>query len=149
MKTNLFRQLFTKGLGGLTFFVMILSAAYGQGIHTTLRAQANPYGAFESYASIWGDGHYAYVGSERRNGVLIYDVSNPDAPVLASYYAPTNSLDMEDVKVANGIGYFASNMGYGLHIVNVADPANPQLLSTITSATGAYDNTHKIAVWSH
>src|SRR5438552_2341350 len=144
-----FQQFFRKWLSSLTFIVIFAAAAGAQGIHTTLRAQANPYGAFESYASIWGDGHYAYIGSERRNGVLIYDVSNPDAPVLASYYAPANSLDMEDVKVANGIGYFASNMGYGLHIVDVSDPTNPHLLSTITSANGGYDNTHKIAVWNN
>ncbi|MBZ5721317.1 MAG: hypothetical protein LAO03_13140 [Acidobacteriia bacterium] len=129
--------------------VGLLASAHAQGIHTTLRAQADPYKGNQSYAGVWGDGHYAYIGSERRNGVLIYDITNPSAPVLASYYAPSNSLDMEDIKVANGIGYFASNMGFGLHIVNVSDPTNPQLLSTITSANGGYDNTHKIAVWNN
>lgn len=115
----------------------------------TLRANANPFPAYQSYASVWGDGHYAYVGSERRNGVLIFDVSNPDAPVQVGYYNPSNSLDMEDVKVANGIGYFADNMGSGLHIVDVSDPTNPTLLSQITSANGGFDNTHKIAVWQN
>jgi hypothetical protein len=124
-------------------------SAHAQGVHTTLRSKTNPYNGNQSYASVWGDGHYAYIGSERRNGVLIYDITNPDAPVLASYYAPSNSLDMEDVKVANGIGYFASNMGFGLHVVNVSDPTNPQLLSIINSANGGYDNTHKIAVWNN
>lgn len=134
----------------LLFLPFLLTvAAFAQGIHTTLRSQANPYGAYQSYASVWGDGHYAYIGSERRNGVLIYDISNPDAPVLVSYYAPSNSLDMEDVKVSNGIGYFADNMGSGLHIVDVSDPANPALLTQITSANGGYDNTHKIAVWQN
>jgi hypothetical protein len=131
----------------LLFF--LATSARAQGIHTTLRSQTNPYGAYQSYASVWGDGHYAYIGSERRNGVLIYDISNPDAPVLASYYAPSNSLDMEDVKVANGIGYFADNMGSGLHIVDVSDPMNPTLLTQVTSANGGYDNTHKIAVWQN
>ncbi|HZQ67888.1 MAG TPA: NEW3 domain-containing protein [Terriglobales bacterium] len=122
---------------------------FAQGVHVTLRANADPFPAFESYASVWGDGHFAYVGSERRNGVLIFDVANPDAPVLVGSYAPTNSLDMEDVKVANGIGFFADNMGSGLHIVDVSDPANPTLLSQITSANGGFDNTHKIAVWNN
>jgi len=131
----------------IIFSLAILAPA--QGIHTTLRAQANPYGFYQSYASVWGDGNYAYVGSERRNGVLIFDISNPNAPVLASYYAPSNSLDMEDVKVSNGVGYFADNMGSGLHIVDVSNPANPQLLTQITSANGGYDNTHKIAVWQN
>jgi hypothetical protein len=129
--------------------VGLAASAQAQGIHTTLRSKTNPYNGSQSYASVWGDGHYAYIGSERRNGVLIYDITNPNAPVLASYYAPANSLDMEDVKVANGVGYFASNMGFGLHVVNVADPTNPQLLSIINSANGGYDNTHKIAVWNN
>jgi hypothetical protein len=121
----------------------------GQGVHTTLRSHMNPYGGYEKYAGVWGDGHYAYIGSERMNGVLIYDISDPNAPVLASYYNPANSQDIEDIKVANGIGYFASNLGGGLHIVDVSNPANPQLLSTLTSANGGYDNTHKVGVWQN
>ena len=123
--------------------------AVAQGIHTTLRSQQNPYSTSQSYAGVWGDGHYAYVGSERRNGILIYDISNPSAPVLASYYAPADSADMEDIKVANGVGYFASNLGFGVHIVDVSDPTNPVLLSKITSANGGYDNTHKIGLWGN
>ena len=90
-----------------------------------MRANPDPFPAYQSYAGVWGDGNYAYIGSERRNGVLIYDVSNPDAPVLVGTYAPSNpnSFDMEDIKVANGIGYFADNFGTGLHIVDVSNPA--------------------------
>src|SRR5450432_2860027 len=113
----------------LSFFVVaLLASANAQGIHVTLRAQANPFSGYQNYASVWGDGHYAYVGSERRNGVLIYDVSNPDAPVLVSQYAPANSFDMEDVKAANRIAYFADNNGSGLHIVDLSNPSNPLLI---------------------
>lgn len=138
-----------------TFCVLAIAAAapcaLAQGIHVTLRANANPFPAYQSYAGVWGDGNYAYIGSERRNGVLIYDVSNPDAPVLVGTYAPTNpnSFDMEDIKVANGIGYFADNFGSGLHIVDVSNPANPTLIAQITSADGGYDKTHKVAVWQN
>lgn len=133
----------------LFMFTCLAVGAQAQGIHTTLRSQTNPYGAYQSYAGVWGDGNYAYIGSERRNGVLIYDITNPNTPVLASYYAPSNSLDMEDIKVANGVGFFADNMGSGLHIVDVSTPTNPLLLSQITSANGGYDNTHKVAVWQN
>jgi hypothetical protein len=137
--------------GWVVLLLLLVSSGFAQGIHTTLRSQKNDYPAYQSYAGIWGDGHYAYLASERRNGVLIYDISNPDAPVLASYYNPTtpNSLDMEDVKVANGVGFFADNMGSGLHIVDVSDPTNPRLLSQITSANGGYDNTHKVSIWGN
>lgn len=131
------------------FIVSIVPSAAAQGIHTSLRANPDPYPAYQSYAGVWGDGNYAYIGSERRNGVLIYDISNPDAPIRASYYAPSNSADMEDIKVANGIGYFASNLGGGLHIVDVSKPANPQLLGRISSANGGYDSVHKVALWKN
>ena len=125
------------------------TSVYAQGIHTTLRSQANQYGAYQSYAGVWGDGNFAYVGSERRNGILIYDITNPDAPVLASYYGQSGPIDMEDIKVANGIGFFADNMGSGLHIVDVSNPYAPALITQITSANGGYDNTHKVAIWKN
>ena len=147
------RNFSNRGLifGWVVLVTVFVSSAFAQGIHTTLRAQKNDYPAYQSYAGVWGDGNYAYLASERRNGVLIYDISNPDAPVLASYYNPTtpSSLDMEDVKVANGVGFFADNMGSGLHIVDVSNPTNPQLLSQITSANGGYDNTHKVSIWQN
>ncbi len=130
-------------------FPLLASLGWAQGIHVTLRSNPDPYPAYQSYSGVWGDGNYAYVGSERRNGVLIYDITNPDAPVLASYYGATGPIDMEDIKVANGIGYFADNMGSGLHIVDVSDPSNPTLLSQITSANGGFDNTHKVAIWQN
>ena len=130
-------------------FASVSGFVFAQGIHTSLRSHQNPYSAFESYSGVWGDGHYAYIGSERRNGVLIYDISNPDSPTLAFNYAPANSADMEDIKVANGVGYFASNLGGGLHIVDVSNPSNPQLLGRISSANGGYDNVHKVAVWQN
>ena len=133
----------------LLFASCFVGSAHAQGIHTTLRSQANPYGFYQSYAGVWGDGNYAYVGSERRNGILIFDITNPDAPVLASYYGQSGPIDMEDIKVQNGIGFFADNMGSGLHIVNVSDPTNPELISQITSANGGYDNTHKVAIWQN
>ena len=130
-------------------FLAVSPSVLAQGVHVTLRANANPNPAYQSYAGVWGDSHYAYVGSERRNGVLIFDVSNPDNPVLAASYAPSNSFDMEDIKVASGVGYFADNSGSGLHIVDLSDPTNPTLLSRITSANGGFDNAHKVAVWQN
>ncbi len=135
-------------LAFLTILFLIPVAA-GQGIHVTLRSNPDPYPAYQSYSGVWGDGNYAYIGSERRNGVLIYNITNPDAPVLASYYGQSGPIDMEDIKVANGIGYFADNMGSGLHIVDVSDPTNPVLLSQITSANGGFDNAHKVAIWQN
>jgi hypothetical protein len=86
------------------------------------------------------------MGSDQSTGVLIFDVSNPDAPLLVANYFNKYSYDMEAVKVANGIGYFASNNGGGLHIVNVADPHHPTLITRITSAMGGFDSIHNLAL---
>jgi choice-of-anchor B domain-containing protein len=121
--------------------------ALGQGIHVKLRANANPFPAHHRYANVWGDGHYAYVGSYIAAGVLIFDISNPDSPVLvANYTDPGHDLTMEDVEVKNGIGYFASNYNGGIHIVDLSNPANPKLITRITSAMGGWDSVHTLLI---
>ena len=112
--------------------------------HITLRANIAPSAAHRRFADIWAEGNYAYMGSDVGSGVLIFDVSNPDLPVLVANYAPANSGDMEDPKVQNGIGYFASNNGGGVHIVDLSDPTNPRQITRITSAQGGYDNVHNV-----
>src|SRR5262245_9803871 len=87
---------------------------FGQIINTTLRSHANPFPQIRRYGDLWADHNladgkdYAYLGSDQASGVLIFNISNPDAPQLVANYAPANSSDMEDVKVANGVGFFAS-----------------------------------------
>src|SRR5262245_15767279 len=90
---------------------------FGQIINTTLRSHVGST-QIRRYGDLWADGNLAFLGSDQGSGVLIYDITNPDAPVLKSNYAPSNSLDMEDVKAVNGIGYFASYGNGGIHIVN-------------------------------
>src|SRR5664279_3546180 len=99
--------------------------ALPQQIHTALVGRANPFPSARRYADMWADGNYAYLGSDVASGVLIFDISNPASPVQVANYAPANSQNMEDVKVFNGIGYFASNTNGGVHIVNLADPTHP------------------------
>src|SRR5581483_5633189 len=72
------RYFFNRGAfcGWVLLLTIFVSCAFAQGIHTTLRSQKNDYPAYQSYAGVWGDGNYAYLASERRNGVLIYDISN-------------------------------------------------------------------------
>ena len=40
------------------------------------------------FADIYADGNIAVQGSYNCRGAFIYDISNPDAPVLASWYNP-------------------------------------------------------------
>src|SRR5207245_3174732 len=114
-------------------------------IQLSIRANTT-YRNIRIYSDCCSDINYAYLCSDISSGLLIYDISNPDAPVKVANYAPTNSLDMEDAKVSNGIGYFASNNGGGLHIVDLSDPTHPTLITRITAATGGYDYIHNVAI---
>ncbi|MCH7721163.1 MAG: hypothetical protein IH988_09285 [Planctomycetes bacterium] len=90
-----------------------------------------------SYADVWGDGDYAYMGQFGSSGVFIIDISNPSDPVLAAEYAvpaPNNSSSAQDVKVGDGLLFIGleSNSGpASVQIVDVRDPPNPVSLTTI------------------
>jgi hypothetical protein len=121
--------------------------ASAQGINVTLRANANPFPAHDRYANVWGDGDFAYVGSYFSNGVCIFDITNPDAPILAANYTDSGfDSQLEDVEVQNGIGFFASNFNGGIHIVNLSNPYAPKLITRITSAQGGWDSVHTLLV---
>ncbi|HEY1272041.1 MAG TPA: hypothetical protein VGF08_08650 [Terriglobales bacterium] len=131
--------------------VALQPAALGQGIHVSLRGKANPVVVSlksTRYTDVQASGNYAYVGSfQNSSGVLIFDISNPSAPVQVSKYQPANtSLDMEYLQVANNVGYFASGRGGGVHIVNLSDPLHPALITRLTSANGAYDNVENVTI---
>jgi hypothetical protein len=138
---------------------LLAVAASAQGVNVVLRANADPDPATHRYANVWGNvwegKTYAYVGSYDSNGVLIFDITNPDAPVIAAKYiyhvnqpvCGTNcDNQMEDVEVQNGIGFFASNTIGGIHIVNLSNPYDPQLITRIDSAIGGWDGVHTVLV---
>ena len=94
------------------------------------------------FADIYGDGNIAVQGSYNCNGVFIYDISNPDAPVLASWYNPGNNQQFLEAIVIGNRGYFGSGIGNGgVHIVDLTNPSSPVLLGTVDSTHG---NGHNI-----
>ncbi len=102
------------------------------------------------YGDVWGDGNYAYVGSDKNGGgIAIFDISNPASPQFLTEYAGDQ---MEDVEVYNGIGYFSSDVsvssGTGVDIVDL-DPESPtylQRLSRINGAIGGHNKVHTVSV---
>lgn len=108
----------------------------------TLVARVDPQSGTNRYSDVWGAGDYAYVGSYSGKGVWIFDISDPSNAFLETRYNPRDPNDnskriqFKDVKVDNGIGYFSSDTGYGMHVVDLSDPTSPTLLSTITSSNG-------------
>lgn len=106
-----------------------------------LRSQINPACAVSSiskFADIHAEGNIAVMGSYSCRGVFIFDLTNPDAPVLASWYNPSPTQQFLEAIVLNGIGYFGSGTtnGEGVHIVDLSNPYAPQLLGKVNSASG-------------
>ena len=92
----------------------------------------NQVGSGIRFSDIYGDGNIAVQGSYNCNGVFIYDVSNPDAPFLSSWYNPGNNQQFLEAIVIGNRGYFGSGIGGGgVHIVDLSNPSNPVLLGTV------------------
>ena len=73
--------------------LFIFSGATAQKVR--LRAQIKPEctgNENSRFADIYADGNIAVQGSFSCRGVFIYDLTNPDAPTLASWYNPGNNL---------------------------------------------------------
>ena len=115
-----------------------------------LRAQITPTCATTSnlkFADIYADGNIAVQGSYNCRGVFIYDVTNADAPVLASWYNPGANQQFLEAIVIGTRGYFGSGNGGGVHIVNLANPYSPQLLGIVNSTNGGGHNSiHEMMV---
>ncbi len=92
------------------------------------------------FADLWADGNYVYVGTFIGSGVFIIDISTPNKPVIAAHYQAASEVPFKDVKVKNGMGYFAGEGGEGVHIVDVSDPSDPRLISRINSEEKGYDS---------
>lgn len=128
------------------------SASFAQNIR--LRAQRDPatlsFSTNAKYADITADGNIAVMGSYFARGAWIYDVSNPDNPVLKAHYNPDNNQQFLEAIVVGNRAYFGSgNNGGGnggVHIVDISNPSNPVLLGRVSSANGGYDTVHEIFV---
>jgi hypothetical protein len=147
----------SSGISGSTLLAVTKSAAQS-GTHIRLRANINPNPGLNNYSDVVGEARtingvpkmFAYLASwHNTSGVQIIDMSNPDAPTLASVYAPPGTSDnMQGVQVANGFGFFASDSGGGVHIVDLSDPYNPTLITRIlpTSVGRFSDSVHDITI---
>jgi hypothetical protein len=136
----------------IAFFVLILGASenlFAQKVR--LRAQITPNCGSTSnlkFADIYADGNIAVQGSYNCRGAFIYDVSNPDAPVLASWYNPGANQQFLEAIVIGNRGYFGSGNGGGVHIVDLTNPYSPVLLGTVTTANNAFNQIHEMMVFN-
>lgn len=120
---------------GLMAFVVLLLCSNASGQNISLRGQVDTLPSIEEYTDVYAEGNIAVIGTWKSKGALIVNITNPDAPVLASHYNPVPAQQMLEALVRNNIGYFGSGNGGGVHIVNLSNPANPTLITKITSTT--------------
>jgi hypothetical protein len=111
-----------------------------------------------TYADVWTEGGYVYVGTDRDNkGVTVHSISNADTLSYLAEYAGdplgTPSFEanqMEDVEVWGGYGYFGSDVstssGTGVDIVNLAVPFDPEFVTRINGADGGHNKVHTLSV---
>ncbi|MBA3769275.1 MAG: hypothetical protein H0X08_02015 [Blastocatellia bacterium] len=100
------------------------------------------------FADIHADGNIAVMGSYNCRGVFIFDVSNPDAPTLASWYNPGANLQFLEAIVIGNRGYFGTGSVGGVHIVDLTNPASPQLLGIVNATNGGgHPTIHEMMVF--
>ncbi len=133
--------------------ILVSGAAYleAPGQKIRLRAQITPSCSSGTsrwkFSDIFADGNIAVQGSYNCRGAFVYDISNPDAPTLASWYNPGNNQQFLEAIFVGNRGYFGSGNGGGVHIVDLTNPANPQLLGTVNSTAGnGHNSIHEMMV---
>jgi hypothetical protein len=138
-------------LTGLLLSVLVLTFGIAAQ-KVRLRSQSTPTCATSSslkFADIYADGNIAVMGSYNCRGAFIYDITNPDAPVLANWYNPGSNQGFLEAIVIGNRGYFGSGNSGGVHIVDLTNPYNPTLLGIVTSANGGGHNSiHEMMVFS-
>jgi hypothetical protein len=102
------------------------------------------------FSDIFAEGNIAVQGSYNCRGAFIYNVSNPDAPTLLSWYNPGNNQQFLEAIVVGNRGYFGSGNGGGVHIVDLTNPASPVLLGIVNSTSGnGHNSVHEIMIWNN
>jgi hypothetical protein len=116
----------------------------------SLVGHADPFS--QAYGDVGGEGNLAVIGTflnNNTNGVGIFDISNPENPILTAEYNPGGTR-FQDVWVRDGLGYFGCwrvtpTVGNnGVHIVSLANPFNPVRVAQITPAMGGHGQVHTL-----
>jgi hypothetical protein len=136
-------------------FVVVLCFAFTANAQAVknyrLRANINPTCATTGnlkFSDIYADGNIAVMGSFNCRGVFIFNISNPDAPVLSSWYNPGANLQFLEAIVIGNRGYFGTGNTGGVHIVDLTNPASPQLLGIVNATNGGgYPTIHEMMVF--
>jgi hypothetical protein len=122
------KLIFTAAVTAVTLLAVAPSAMAQQLVHI---------GSYDSLVNAWAvayDQDYLYV-ADRSLGLVIFDITNPTAPVrVGGYNTPMSAFD---VAVMDGIAFVGAGISEpyqgSLYILDVANVQNPVLLGSITS----------------
>src|SRR5687768_16820159 len=121
-----------------------------------LRANINPTcpatDPIAKFADVFAENNTAVMGSYSCKGAFIFDITNPDAPILANWYNPGNSRQFLEAVVFNNRGYFGSGNnptgGGGVHIVDLTNPYAPVPLGVVSPTSGnGHSTIHEMVVF--
>ncbi len=138
------------------FAIISCTALISFGQQVRLRSKLSPpcvpvvAGSKWLFSDIYADGNIAVQGSFHCRGAFIYDISNPDAPILASHYNPTPVQEFLEAIVIGNRGYFGSGFGGGgVHILDLTNPYSPSLLGIVDATRGnGYSYIHEMMVFA-
>ena len=83
------------------------------------------------------DGAIAYV-AEGRDGIEIFDISNPSSPILLSKF-DTGGNTQSIILSKDGTKAYVSAGDSGLKIIDISNPSNPLLIGEYIYSINAYD----------
>jgi len=121
----------------LTFLASI--SLFAQNINTTFRAKLTYPG--QTLANVWGyesrGREYALVGGAQ--GLIIVDITNPDAPQQIVQIPGPNNL-WKEIKTYKHYAYVTSEGGQGIQVVDLTALPSPALQSHFYKGDGAIAN---------
>jgi len=110
----------------LSFLLLAAFSASAQNLNTTFRSKITYPG--QSLANVWGyvadDKEYALLGG--RQGLIIVDITNPDAPQQIVQIPGPNNL-WKEIKTYGHHAYIVSEGGQGIQIVDLSGLPSPNL----------------------
>ncbi|MFZ4633170.1 MAG: choice-of-anchor B family protein [Saprospiraceae bacterium] len=118
-------------------FACVAGIATAQNVNTTFRSKLGYPG--QTLANVWGytapDGReYALAGGSQ--GLIIVDITNPDAPQQIVQIPGPNSL-WKEIKTYSHYCYVVSEGGQGIQVVDLANLPSPTVSSKFYSGDGA------------
>lgn len=90
-----------------------------------------PLGGYDRPRGSCIDDHYLYVAMETDHRLVVLDIADPAAPEVLGRYTSSGELrSFSAVAVKDGYA-FVTEYHNGMHTIDVTDPANPHLVSSL------------------